>query len=45
VSENNPVDMNLALNSLYKAFIRPFPHIKLTHVTSKEVSEIIESLK
>ena len=25
---NNSVTMNLALNYLYKVFIRPFPHIK-----------------
>jgi len=42
---NNSVTMNLALNYLYKVFIRPFPHIKLTPVTTKEISEIIKSLK
>ena len=42
---NNSVTMNLALNYLYKVFIRPFPHIKWTPVTTKEISEIIKSLK
>jgi len=42
---NNSVTMNLALNYLHKVFIRPFPHIKLTPVTTKEISEIIKSLK
>ena len=41
---NNSVTMNLALNYLYKVFIRPFPHTKLTPVTTKEISEIIKSL-
>jgi Notch-like protein len=45
VSENNTVNMNLALSSLYEAFIRSFPHIKLTPVTTREVSEIIKSVK
>jgi len=42
---NNSVTMNLALNYLYKVFIRLFQHIKLTPVTTKEISEIIKSLK
>jgi hypothetical protein len=42
---NNSVTMNLALNYLYKVFISPFPDIKLTPVTTKEISEIIKSLK
>jgi Notch-like protein len=42
---NNSMTMNLAINYLFKVFIRPFPHIKLTPVTTKEISEIIKSLK
>jgi len=42
---NNSMTMNIAINYLYKVFIRPFPHIKLTPVTTKEISEIIKSLK
>jgi hypothetical protein len=42
---NNSMNMNLAINYLYKVFIRPFSHIKLTAVTTKEISEIIKSLK
>jgi hypothetical protein len=42
---NNSLTMNLALHYLYKVFIRLFPHIKLTPVTTKEISEIIKSLK
>jgi hypothetical protein len=42
---NTSVTMNLALNYLYKVFIRPFLHIKLKPVTTKEISEIIKSLK
>jgi hypothetical protein len=41
---NNSVTINLALNYLYKVFIRSFQHIKLTPVTTKEISEIIKSL-
>jgi len=37
--------MNSALNYLYQVFTRPFPHIKLTPVSTKEISEIIKSLK
>jgi hypothetical protein len=37
--------MNFALNYLYQVFTRPFPHIKLTPVSTKEISEIIKSLK
>jgi len=33
------------LNYLYEVFIRPFPNIKLTPVSTKEVSEIMKSLK
>jgi hypothetical protein len=36
--------MNLALNYLYQVFVRPFPHIKLTPVSTKEISETIKSL-
>jgi len=42
---SNSLTMNLALNYLCKVFIRPFPHIKLMPVTTKEISEIIKSLK
>jgi hypothetical protein len=42
---NNSVIMNLAINYLYKVFIRLFPHTKLTPVTTKDISEIIKSLK
>jgi hypothetical protein len=45
MSLNNSMTMNLALNYLYQVFIRPFPHIKLTPVSTKEISEIIKSLK
>jgi hypothetical protein len=37
--------MNTALNYLYQVFTRPFPNIKLTPVTTKEISVIIKSLK
>ena len=36
--------MNSALNYLYQVFIRPFPNIKLTPVTTTEITEI-KSLK
>jgi hypothetical protein len=42
---NYPVTMNLALTYLYQVFNRPFSHIKLTPVSTKEISEIIKSLK
>jgi hypothetical protein len=45
MSVNNAMATNLPLNCLYKVFIRPFPHIKLTPVTTKGISEIIKSLK
>ena len=38
---NNSVTMNLVLNYLYKVFIRPFPHIILTPVTTKEISLLL----
>jgi hypothetical protein len=37
--------MNFALNYLYQVLTRPFPHIKLTPVSTKETSEIIKSRK
>jgi hypothetical protein len=37
--------MNSECNYLYQVFTRPFPHIKLTSVCTKEISEIIKSLK
>jgi hypothetical protein len=42
---NNSMTTNSALNYLYQVFTRPFPHIKLTPVSTKEISEIIKSLK
>ena len=44
ISVNNSMTMNLALNYLYKVFVRPFPHIPLTSLTTKEISVIIKSL-
>jgi hypothetical protein len=45
-SVNNSLVMNLALNYsyLYQVFIKPFPHIKLTPVSIKEISKIIKYL-
>ena len=37
--------MNSALNYLYQVFTRPFTHIKLTPISTREISEIIKSLK
>jgi hypothetical protein len=37
--------MDLELNYLHKVFIRPFPCIQLAPVTTKEICEIIKSLK
>jgi len=45
MSVSNSMTMNLARNYLCMVFIRPFPHIQLTPVTTKEISEIIKSLK
>ena len=51
ISTNNSITFNVAsnvvhlLNHLHQVFIRPFPNIKLTPVSTKEVSEIIKSLK
>jgi len=45
MSVNNSMTMNSALNYLYQVFTRPFPHIKLTPVSTREISEIIKSLK
>jgi len=51
ISANNSMDFNDTsnavhpLNYLHHEFIRPFPNIKLTLVSTKEVSEIIKSLK
>jgi hypothetical protein len=42
MSLNYSKTMNLALNYLYKVFLRPFPHIQLTPVTTKEIIEIIK---
>jgi hypothetical protein len=41
------VDSNVVqpLNYLHQVFIRPFPNIKLTPVSTKEVGEKIKSLK
>jgi len=45
MSVNNSVTMSATLNYLYQVFTRPFPHIKLTPVSTREISEIIKSLK
>jgi hypothetical protein len=51
ISTNNSITLNVAPNAvhplsyLHQVFIRPFPNIKLTPVSTKEVSEIIKSLK
>jgi hypothetical protein len=45
MSINNLMTMNSAHNYLYQVFTRLFPHIKLTPVSTKEISEIIKSLK
>ena len=45
MSVNNSMTMNSALNYLYQVFTRPFSHIKLTPVSTKEISKIIKSLK
>ena len=45
MSVNNSMTTNSALNYLYHVFTRPFPHIKLTPVSTKEISKIIKSLK
>ena len=45
MSVNNSMTMNAALNYIYQVFTRPFPHIKLTPVSTREISEIIKSLK
>ena len=51
MSANNPMNTNVASNAahplrhLYQVFIKPFPNIKLTPVSTQEVTEIIKSLK
>jgi hypothetical protein len=45
MSVDNSMTMNLSLNYLYQVFIRLFPRIKSTPVCTKEISEIIKSLK
>jgi hypothetical protein len=51
MSANNSMSINVAPNAahpfnyLYQVFIRSFPNIKLTPVSTKKVSEIIKSLK
>jgi hypothetical protein len=51
MSANNSTNINVASNAahplsyLYQVFIRPFPNIKLTPLSTKEVNEIIKSLK
>jgi hypothetical protein len=51
MSANNSKNINVASNAahpltyLYQVSIRPFPNIKLTPVSTKEVSEIIKSFK
>jgi len=44
MSVNNSVTTNCALNYLYQVFTRSSPDIKLTPVSTKEISEIIKSL-
>ena len=44
MSVNNSMTTNSAPNYLYQVFTRPYPHIKLTPVSSKEISEIIKAL-
>jgi hypothetical protein len=51
ISTNNSITFNVAsnvvhpFNYLHLVFIRPFPNIKLTPVSTKVVIEIIKSLK
>ena len=51
MSANNSTNINVASNAahplsyLYQVFSRPFPNIKLTPVSTKEVSEVIKSPK
>jgi len=45
MSVNNSMTMNSALTYLYQVFTRPFPQTKLTPVSTREISEIIKSLK
>jgi len=45
MSVNNSMTMNATLNYFYQVLTRPFPHIKLTPVSTREISEIIKSLK
>jgi len=45
MSVNNSITTNSALGYLYKIFTRPYLHIKLTPVSTKEISEIIKCLK
>jgi hypothetical protein len=42
---NNSVTRNFVINYLYNVIIRPFQRINLTPVTTKEISDIIKSLK
>jgi hypothetical protein len=42
---NNSVTMNLALTYFYQVFNRQFSHIQLRPMSTKEISEIIKSLK
>jgi hypothetical protein len=41
----NTLTLDPALNYLYEVFIGPFPCMQLAPVTSKEIKEIIKSLK
>ena len=49
MSANNPINTNVASNAahplsyLYQVFIKPFPNIKLTPVSTQEVTEINHS--
>ena len=48
-ANNKHVDISMikhrALNYLYKGYAKPFPQIKLTPVSTKEICEIIKTLK
>jgi hypothetical protein len=47
VSINNSKQINKSPNVsyIYEVFIQPFPNIKLTSITTKEIKDIIKSLQ
>jgi len=45
MSVNNSMTTNSAINYLCQVFTRPYRHIKLTPVSTKEISEIIKCLE